>query len=276
MYRFAVLPYLNAVPLVHFLPEVCPNARLTYHTPSEVFAKLAAGRADAGIVPLVDYLDTPGLDRVEELGICADGNVESVLLQCKRPLDQVEVVNLDPASRTSNLLVQLLLKEHFRIRRDIRFCLGAASADARVVIGDRALQAEPAFETYDLAGEWKKMTGLPFVFAVWAYRAGRADGGRLDEILRAAKRTGLAAVGELSTLYAGRVGLAESRCRHYLTSCIRYDLGPAEKSGMRLFHKLYSDLTAAREDTKKSVQTGRIVYNERKSRTIPPILPQIR
>jgi len=39
---------------------------------------------------------------------------------------------------------------------------------AGVLIGDRALQQRQISKyIYDLAGNWKQMTGLPFVFAAW-------------------------------------------------------------------------------------------------------------
>lgn len=171
MFRFAVLPYLNAVPLVYFLSAVCPEAELTYGTPREMLPKLTCRRVDAAIVPVVDYLNVSGLDMVDGLGICSDGEVESVLLQCRRPLDEVRTLSLDPASKTSNLLVRLLLRKHFNVRQEIRFFAGAVESDARVVIGDRALLAESFAETYDLASEWKNMSGLPFVFAVWVHWA---------------------------------------------------------------------------------------------------------
>jgi chorismate dehydratase len=243
-----------------------------------MFSVLASRQVDAAIVPVVDYLDTPGLDMVDGLGICADGNVESVLLQCKCPLEKVEVVNLDPASKTSNMLVKLLLKQHFCIRREIHFRIGAPEADACVVIGDRALRVKPALKSYDLAAEWKSMTGLPFVFAVWAHWKDCPDSRRLSGILHVAKNAGCKAIVELSNLYAKRAGLSEARCRHYLTSCIHYDLGPAEKRGMRLFHELYKNLTVTYKQTLKeeSIQTRRIIRNERKSRAIEPILNRFR
>ena len=278
MYRFAVLPYVNAAPLVHFLPEVCPDAELIYHTPREMFSELMAGRVDAALVPVVDYLDTPGLDIVEDLGICAEGNVESVRLQCKCPLDEVKIVNLDPASKTSNLLVELLLKKHFGVRQKIHFCYGAAKADAHVMIGDRALLTGSALKSYDLAAEWRSMTGLPFVFAVWAYGANHTDKQRLSEILHAAKKAGCKAITQLSKLYAKRVGLTEDRCRHYLTSSLHYDLGPAEKSSMQLFRELYTNLIHTHRHTiqEESIQTRRIVPNERKSQIIEPIGARLR
>jgi chorismate dehydratase len=243
MFRFGVLPYINAAPLVHFLPKACSYTELIYRKPREMFSILAKHRVDAAIIPVVDYLDTPGLEMVEGLGICAYGNVESVLLQCKCPLEQVKIVNLDPASKTSNMLVKLLLEQHFCISQEIHFCIGAPEADACVVIGDRALRIKPALKCYDLAAEWKSMTGLPFVFAVWAHWKDCPDSRRLSEILHAAKDAGCKAVADLARLHSKRVGLTEAFCRHYLTSCIHYDLGPAEKSGIQLFRALYKNLT---------------------------------
>jgi len=243
-----------------------------------MFSILDSHRVDAAIVPVVDYLDTPRFEMVDGLGICADGNVESVLLQCKCPLEQVKIVNLDPASKTSNMLVKLLLKRHFRIRQEISFCIGSPQADACVVIGDRALRAKPALKTYDLAAEWKKMTSLPFVFAVWVHWKNHPDNRKLSEVLHVAKNTGCKAVTELAKLHANRVGLSEARCRHYLTSCIRYDVGPAEKKGMQLFGELYKSLNKIRIENIKeeSTKTRRIVRNERKSQEIEPILTRLR
>ncbi len=269
---------MNAAPLVHFLPEACSYPELIYCKPREMFSMLASRRVDVAIVPVVDYLDTPGLEMVDGLGICANGNVESVLLQCKRPLEQVKIVNLDPASKTSNMLVKLLLKHYFCIRQEIHFCIGASEADACVVIGDCALQAKQALKTYDLAAEWKSMTSLPFVFAVWAHWNDRRDSRILSDILHAAKEAGCNAIGKLVKLYANKVGITESRCRHYLTSCIQYDIGPAEKSSMKLFRELSESLMKTHKQTikDKSIKIRRIVRNEHKSRKIEPILTRLR
>lgn len=278
MYKFGILPYLNAAPLVHFLPEVCTYPELIYCRPGEMFSELAGRRVDAAIIPVVDYLDTPDIEMVDGLGICADGNVESVLLQCKCPLEQVRIVNLDPASKTSNMLVKLLLKQHFCVRHEISFCIGAADADACVVIGDRALRAEPAMITYDLAAEWKNMTSLPFVFAVWVYWNDRRDSRILSDIFHAAKDMGCKEVAKLAKLYASKVGITESRCLRYLTSSIKYDLGPAEKRGIKLFRELSGSIKKRHEQTIKeeSLKIRRILRNENKSQAFEPILTRLR
>jgi chorismate dehydratase len=215
---------------------------------------------------------------VEGLGICADGAVESVLLQCKCPVDQIRTVNLDPASRTSNLLAELLLKKHFHVRREIYFCDGISGADASVVIGDRALQSGSNEISYDLAAEWKNMTDLPFVFAVWVHQNDHPENQKFIRILHAAKDAGLGSIPELSRLYSKRLGLAESRCNQYLTSCIKYDLGQAEKQGMQLFWELCRSLPKIRRRTIKeeALKTRRIEGDEHKNRAIEPTFARIR
>lgn len=241
-HRFCVLPYVNALPLAHYLPQVDPPVELIYRTPRWAVGALLEGKVDAAIIPVVDYFGHPDLMMVPGLGICADGDVTSVLLQCQRPLSAVRVVHLDRESRTSNTLARVLMRDHFRISGPVEYSLCAPGADAYVCIGDRALCAAPATETYDLAGEWKKMTGLPFVFAVWAVRRSCPDVAQIVQILHQARERGRRSLVELARLSAQRLGLPESRCYEYLAERLHYDIGPAEHRGMSLFRKLSAGL----------------------------------
>ncbi len=243
-HRFCVLPYANALPLVHFLAEADPAAELIYRTPCAAIETLLEGEADAALVPVAGYFSRPDLLMIPGLGICADGDVTSVFLQCRRPLAEVRVVRLDPESRTSNTLVQVLMRDHFRLSHRVEYRRCAEEADAWVCIGDRALRAAPARETYDLAGEWKKMTGLPFVFAVWAARRSCPNVLEITPILHRAKDRGCRSLGELARLGAARLDLPEDRCHEYLTHRLHYDVGPAECKGMSLFRKLAAGLCA--------------------------------
>ncbi len=238
-YVFAAVPYANAVPLAHFLSEVHAGVRVTYAPPSQLAGKLVRGKADAALVPVADYVSVPGLKMIDGLGICADGDVQSVLLKCRRPIREVRLVGLDPASRTSNALARILLEDHFGLSIRMKHCSPGEPADAAVMIGDRALCAPPAAcGDYDLGGLWKAMTGLPFVFAVWAYREDHPDPRELSRIAHAAKDAGVAALTELAGLCAARLSLPVERCYEYLTSAVHYDLGPGESEAMRLFEEL--------------------------------------
>ncbi len=240
--RFCVLPYVNALPLVHFLPQVDPAAGLVYRTPRSAVGTLLEGEADAAIIPVADFFDHPELAMIPGLGICANGDVTSVLLQCHRPLPQVKVIDLDLESRTSNTLVRVLMRDHFQMPHPVEYGLHAREPDACVCIGDRALCAPDALETYDLAGEWKKMTGLPFVFAVWAVRRSCPDVGEISQLLHQAKDRGCESLSELARLSAQRLDLPEKRCGEYLSHCLHYDVGPDELAGMSQFRELAARL----------------------------------
>lgn len=241
-YRFCVLPYANALPLVHYIEEACPSAELTYRTPRSAVSALLQGMAEAALIPVVDCFRHPDLQMIPGLGICADGGVTSVLLQCPRPLTEVTTIELDPDSKTSNILTQVLMQHHFKMSDRVKYASNGGHDAARVCIGDRALCAEPSCETYDLADQWKQMTGLPFVFAVWAFGRSCTDRKRIAQILHRAKEIGCRSRPALAKICAERLGLPQERCLHYLTNCLHYDLGPREQEGMNLFRELAVNL----------------------------------
>jgi len=235
-YVFAAVKYANAAPLAHFLPSVDDRAVVTFGRPADLPAELASGRADAALIPVAAFLATPGLRMIDGIGICADGRVESVLLKCRRPLAEVRLVEPDAASRTSNALAAILLTEHLGLAAEVRPARPGEQADASVCIGDRALCEGPAAGgDYDMAAMWKEMTGLPLVFAVWAYRQNCRDPEGLSRIARAAREMGLARLDELASLQARKLALPLERCREYFHASVGYEVGPREMQAMELF-----------------------------------------
>jgi len=235
-YVFAAVKYANAAPLAYFLPSVDDRTAVTFARPAELLAELASGRADAALVPVAAFLAAPGLRMIDGIGICADGRVESVLLKCRRPLAEVRLVEPDAASRTSNALAAILLTEHLGLAAEVRPVRPGEQADATVCIGDRALCEGPApAGDYDMAAMWKEMTGMPFVFAVWAYRGDCRDPDGLSRIARAARDAGLARLDELAAICAEKLALPLERCREYFRHSVRYEVGPREMQAMELF-----------------------------------------
>jgi predicted solute-binding protein len=193
---------------------------------------------------------------IDGLGICADGDVWSVLLKCNRPIEQVRTVRPDPASRTSNALARILLQEHFNLSIEMEHVSAAGPVDAEVVIGDPALNAPVApCGDYDLAELWKSMTGLPFVFAVWAHLSDHPAADELAKIAHAAKAAGCAAIDELAAIHAEKLGISTERCSEYLTSAVRYDVGPREIEAMRLFQSLLAKTGAILPEESRSERT---------------------
>lgn len=240
---FVSAPYANQLPLAHFIPEVAPHARLLLVArPSDVPAQLASGAADAALLPVAELFRRPELDVIDGSGVCVTRRVRSVLLKCQvRPAD-VRTVASDPASLTSNMLARILFERLWK--QPVRFVAPGelAAPDASVMIGDPALCSPPApGGDIDLADAWNDLTGLPFVFAVWAHRRGHPQAQELARIVGAAKAKGVASLPELAALTAARLGLSAADCLDYLTRCIHFDVGDAEREALRLFQRLASE-----------------------------------
>jgi cyclic dehypoxanthinyl futalosine synthase len=230
-YKVACVGYTNAWPLTRHLDP----ARFDVFgaVPSEAARKLKNGEADVGLIPVASLLSDGDYRVVPGLAIGCDGDVASVLLIGDTPLEEWDAVALDGESRTSVVLAQILLRGPLG-RPDLRVFpvdagTGAFHAQGKtgaVVIGDAARNL-PARITHriDLGQVWKKWTGLPFVFAVWA---GRPD---LDpDAIAGLRESAAKGLPERAT--------APAADRTYLTEHIRYTLDDRALMGLRRFAAL--------------------------------------
>ena len=228
---FAGAPYSNSAPLVEKLTEVDSRVRVMNDHPANLVADLNAGKADVALIPVAHLFSHPELVMIEGLGIAADGPVKSVLLKCKVPVDQIKTVGRDPASATSNALAKLLFP-------NVEMVSGEG-ADALVVIGDRALCSDPSpAGDIDLAEAWKAMTGLPFVFAVWAVRKDFPEIGIITEIAHKAYASGFQSLEEIAVRYAEELDRSPSFWLDYLGHSIHYELGDRDLEGLECFKAL--------------------------------------
>lgn len=233
-FRIGSVPYLNSLPLT------CGLETATHFAPpSQLAESLRAGVLDAALVSVTEVLFTDGYDVLDNVAIGSDGCVRSVLLAHRVPLREVKVIHCDRASLTSVTLLKVLLAERGgRAELTPLADYGAATnLDAVLLIGDRALDfalTQPVHAIWDLGEAWREMTGLPFVFAVWALR--QKNHCATDRaLLLAAKRRGLA---ELERLIAAWPRYSLDFRRRYLTENVRFDLGPSEKRGLARFAEL--------------------------------------
>jgi predicted solute-binding protein len=226
--RLGSVPYLNARPLHWTLAEP-----VTFLEPHLLAVELAEGRLDAGLVPIYSILENAGAYHIADgYAIGSLNIVYSVILAHSIPVVRIKTVALDPASRTSNHLVQVLLQKYFRISP--RYVSAGEPADAQVIIGDPAIayrQAHPDGRFLDLAQTWHSHTGLPFVFAAWAIRRDAPDPKGIAKELRAAGSSGL----------VERPSMAKTKFEHrYLYEHLYYHLGAPQK---RAIDQFAADLT---------------------------------
>lgn len=171
--RITAVSYLNTLPFVYGLQQQvkADEMSLSLDVPSECARKLLEGEADMGLAPAGVWPRlAAGFDRLPYC-IAADGMVNTVMLFSRVPLHHIRRVFLDQDSRTSVLLIRILAKHHWHIQPEWvdRSQINPHDLpESLLAIGDKAFALRDTFPyVYDLATEWKKFTGLPFVFAVW-------------------------------------------------------------------------------------------------------------
>lgn len=248
----AASSYLNAAPLCYSFVYGEQRNRcefLSDAAPARCAEMLAEGRADAALIPAIEYQRIAGLKVAPGACVASKREVRSVLLASRVPLERIRTVALDSSSRTSAALIQIILGHFCGIEASYRqsppkLADMLEANDAALIIGDPAMLIDrSSLHVYDLAEEWRKHTDLPFVFAFWAIRADstawRLDLEEEDRIdFNAAKLEGLAHAEQLADIYGKRLGLVSSDLFSYLTENISYDLDEECLRGLRLYYEL--------------------------------------
>ena len=241
MYSLSIVNYYNTTPFMFGLNRSALKHQLDIQLdiPSMCAQKLKNKTVDIGLVPIAILPQLDSYHIISDYCIGANGKVDSVKLFANKPLHEITHVLLDYQSRTSVALVQVLNKHFWKLpiqfidakqgfEKEIHDTTGA------VIIGDRTFGLTDYPYQYDLAEEWKKHTGLPFVFACWVsntplnkdfvaeFNAVLADGvNHIDE-----------AVAEKPLYVKGFEAL------DYLKNKISYNLDDDKKKALKLFLEL--------------------------------------
>lgn len=241
--RLGVVAYLNARPLIYrFQVRPEPGIELVDDVPSRLTEQLLAGQIDAGIISSIECFRSPHLEHLTTVGLACSGAVLSVKLFSQRPLDRVRSVALDTSSRTAAALTRILFAERFGACPE--FCQSPPDldrmldrCDAALLIGDPALRTHTEITLYDLGAEWLALTGLPFVYALWAGQPG-VFGAGLGALLEEAEAFGAAHIDAISEREAPLRGFSRSLCYTYLTDIIRFRLTAEDREGLARFVEL--------------------------------------
>lgn len=242
MIKISAVSYLNTKPFLHGLDisSVKNKIKLTQDTPAQSAQKLLTGEIDIGLVPIavIPQLKNPQI--VSPFCIGANGKVKTVCLFSDVPLEEINTIYLDYQSRTSVLLVQLLMKEYWK--RNVTFLPALEGYEnsiknniAAVIIGDRAIAnlGKYAYE-YDLAEAWKQYTDLPFVFAAWVSNK-EIEQDFLDDF-NAALQIGWSNRSQLLEQYKNYNSPFFS-VKEYWSNNIQYELDSDKKQALELFLK---------------------------------------
>ena len=235
--RIGCVKYLNAQPLIHGWP-----GPVVFDHPAALCQQLADGELEVALVSSFEFLRAPVYTIADRVSVAADGAVHSVFLAHREPLEEVEEIALDPASRTSvNLLRCLLAERGLQPRLMVAAPLERLGSPrhALLLIGDQALRfrAEHGeqFNYWDLGAEWKRATGLPFVFALWLIRPEVSDAAAIAHALRTRRDANLQT---LDQVIAAQTKVSAEFCAFYFRECLHFGFGVSEKSGLLLFRTL--------------------------------------
>jgi chorismate dehydratase len=249
--RVSAISFLNTAPLMWDFEHgnLGRDFEVSYTVPSVCAGQLREGQADIGIIPVIAYATIPDLVVIPDVAIAARGPVRSILLVSKVPLEQIESVAVDTSSRTSVALTRIVLRKwargshHFQpMEPELERML--ARCDAALLIGDPALTVDrQRYHVYDMAEEWYRHTGKPFVFAFWAVRGAVAHAG-LREVFQRSRDHGLEPehVLQIARQWAPRLGISEHDVVSYLTGNIHYHLEPECLEGLELFFEYCMEL----------------------------------
>jgi chorismate dehydratase len=245
--RLGAVSYLNTKPLVEGLEARTDLFELRFDVPALCAALLHEGRIDVGLIPAIEYL-RGDYRIVPDIAITSDGPVASVAIFSRVPVEKIQTLALDISSRTSVALTRVLCAAKWDIKPrltpnepELRAML--ARAEAALVIGDPALEIDAVaagVEKIDLGTEWKALTGLPFVYAMWC---GRIDALAAPHIaaLQAARDRGVAAISDIARRFAGGDSGRVAMVEQYLRDNLKYPLGEREIAGLRRFYELAAE-----------------------------------
>jgi chorismate dehydratase len=263
--RIAAIGFLNPAPLMWDFehPPLCDALARRYRidrmAPSACAARLASGESDIGLIPIAALATIPGLRILPGCTIASKGCVRSLQLvhRASQPLAALRTVAADTASRTTVAYTRIMF--HKWGNPEVPFLPLAADldlmlerADAAIVIGDPALLAleerQNRFERtgeelvyLDLAEEWRALTGLPFVSAVWAAApSSLLDEGVAEDFIYS-RDHGLANLDALVAEWSNRIPIPEQTIRSYLTVNIQYVLDEECVEGMRGFYRMAAE-----------------------------------
>ena len=229
--RIGCVQYLNSRPLI-----CAYDGPVVFDHPSALARMLASGELDAALVPVFEAVRNPRYRVVDDVAVACDGPVFSVFLAHRGELRDIRSVALDPASLSSANLLRILLAEFHELHPAF-----GVSGEARLLIGNHAIEfrrteeGKSEWHFLDLGAEWKRCTGLPFVFAVWAVHAATLDARAVADAFRRLKDAGIARIPEL--IAQEDFGDEEMR-RRYLTEYLRFGIGARGREALDLFRTL--------------------------------------
>jgi len=243
--KISAVSYTNTKPFIYGIQhsDFLDKIELSLDTPTDCAQKLIDNKVDIGLIPVAATLNMPYWEIVSDYCIGAVGPVNSVFIFSNCDIKDVKRIQLDPESRSSNNLAKVLMKNFWKIQPELilnaeDYTTSADPETACVLIGDRTFGKKDKYPfVYDLAGEWKKFTGLPFCFAAWI--ANKPIPQEFIDEFNTVLKSGLDHRAELLKELTPRT---DFDLEDYLMHKLDFDLTEKKKEALHLFLKYIKEL----------------------------------
>lgn len=279
--RVVAADFLNSLPLTVEMAED-DFFEFEYVVPSEGARQMMEKEADIALLPVAALAEIGGLEIVPGPCIGANGRVESVVIVSQVPIDQIERLYVDEASRTSVVLGKVFLDSvgkgniPFVRLKATEITEKVGGGDAGLLIGDVAFRESKRFKyRHDLADSWKRLTGEPFVFAVWAAQPGVLTPELVERINRRFW-DGQARKHQIIEQWAAEHGMPKQEVADYLDERIQFNLNKHAWNGMQEFFRLASNmriLPDARVEFAQGAHPSGGIPSNSFGRFIPEVVP---
>ena len=229
--------YLNTKPLVYGFEQgmMADRVELKIDFPSRIAEMLMNDEIDVGLVPVAVIPDLKESYLISDYCISCDGAVASVCVFSEVELYEIKKILLDYQSKTSVDLLKLLVKEYWKIDPVFEETTGEyqskiSGTTAGLIIGDRALTQRKASKyIFDLGLEWKKFTGLPFVFAAWVSNK-KLD----DNFIKSFNEANALGINNIDRVIHEN-HFKDFDLKHYYSDCINFVLDDKKRNAMDFF-----------------------------------------
>lgn len=239
-FRIAAKPHLFAQPLVYGI-EDSPEVQLVVSSPPSLADMLLCCELDAALLPTVDLCYASGFTVVPAGCVSSSGRSLTARVYSRVRPAKLTTLWADSESHTSTALAQVLWSHTYNSRLDIMPFSHesqdmAEDAEAVLMIGDKVVTEPPlGFDwQVDLSSMWFEMTGLPFVFEVWA-AADPDDCSELYRILSDSRRYGLDHLEEIARRHASLFDWPSDLANLFLSRQLQFEFGEAQREGMEEF-----------------------------------------
>ncbi len=263
------IKFINCLPLHYGLSHGGFGEKLSTHsaTPAQLNQLIVTEQLNISPVSSIIYAqNSEKLVVLPNVSISAENALESIILVSKHPIEELKMarIALTAKSATSHGLLKIIM--HHAYKASPQYFVSPLSLDEGVLddaeavlfIGDDALMAYhrqlAGYYYYDLGGEWKKLTGLPMVYAVWTVNRNFADLNKdyvqmVYEKVTGGFQYGLTHIEDAAHALQDRFSLTAAQIVHYI-GLLNYEFSPAHEQALLTYYRMAHELGLSPNITK--------------------------